>query len=154
MAGKNLSAFIWSIADLLRDNYKKSAYAQIILPFTLLRRIDCVLKTTSTSTLSKKRFYKDLKIIKNPFTLAKSNEISLPSKSFNKKGFLSYEAVLGKTIKTYINTLIHPIQEIFESFEFSKSIDGLVKAKLLGLITKKFALIDLHPNNVSNIDII
>ncbi|MDP6284624.1 MAG: type I restriction-modification system subunit M N-terminal domain-containing protein, partial [Acidimicrobiales bacterium] len=63
MAAENLSAFIWSIADLLRDNYKKSNYGRIILPFTVLRRIDCILETMQgpkvEKTLVKDRAHKE-----------------------------------------------------------------------------------------------
>ena len=44
----SLSSFIWSVADLLRGDYKQSEYGQVILPFTVLRRMDCVLEKTST----------------------------------------------------------------------------------------------------------
>ena len=44
MADTNLSSFIWSVADLLRGNYKQSEYGKVILPFTVLRRLDCVLE--------------------------------------------------------------------------------------------------------------
>ena len=54
MAAENLSAFIWSIADLLRDNYKRSNYGRIILPFTVLRRIDCILETMHGTNVEKR----------------------------------------------------------------------------------------------------
>ena len=54
MAAENLSAFIWSIADLLRDNYKRSNYGRIILPFTVLRRIDCILETMQGTNVEKR----------------------------------------------------------------------------------------------------
>ena len=46
LADTNLSAFIWSVADLLRGDYKQSDYGKVILPFTVLRRLDCVLEPT------------------------------------------------------------------------------------------------------------
>ena len=46
MSTPNLSAFIWSVADLLRGDYKQSEYGKVILPFTVLRRLDCVLEAT------------------------------------------------------------------------------------------------------------
>jgi type I restriction enzyme M protein len=46
LAATNLSAFIWSVADLLRGDYKQSDYGKVILPFTVLRRLDCVLEPT------------------------------------------------------------------------------------------------------------
>ena len=50
----NLSSFIWSVADLLRGDYKQSEYGKVILPFTVLRRLDCVLESTKTAVLVEK----------------------------------------------------------------------------------------------------
>ena len=51
MTDPNLSAFIWSVADLLRGDYKQSEYGKVILPFTVLRRLDCVLEPTKDAVL-------------------------------------------------------------------------------------------------------
>ena len=52
MANTNLSSFIWSVADLLRGDYKQSDYGKVILPFTVLRRLDCVLEPTKAGVLA------------------------------------------------------------------------------------------------------
>ena len=52
MSDPNLSAFIWSAADLLRGDYKQSEYGKVILPFTVLQRLDCVLEATKPAVLS------------------------------------------------------------------------------------------------------
>ena len=49
MNQQSLSAFIWSVADLLRGDYKQSEYGRVILPFTVLRRLDCVLAPTKAA---------------------------------------------------------------------------------------------------------
>ncbi len=54
MANPNLSSFIWSVADLLRGDYKQSEYGKVILPFTVLRRLDCVLEATKPAVLAEK----------------------------------------------------------------------------------------------------
>lgn len=51
MAEPNLSSFIWSVADLLRGDYKQSEYGRVILPFTVLRRLDCVLEPSKQAVL-------------------------------------------------------------------------------------------------------
>src|SRR5207244_10500621 len=51
MSGTNLSSFIWYVADLLRGDYKQSEYGKVILPFTVLRRLDCVLEPTKGAVL-------------------------------------------------------------------------------------------------------
>lgn len=55
MADTNLSSFIWSVADLLRGDYKQSEYGRVILPFTVLRRLDCVLEPTKEAVLAEKK---------------------------------------------------------------------------------------------------
>jgi type I restriction enzyme M protein len=52
MSSTNLSSFIWSVADLLRGNYKQSDYGKVILPFSVLRRLDCVLEPTKQAVLN------------------------------------------------------------------------------------------------------
>ena len=52
MSDPNLSSFIWSVADLLRGDYKQSEYGKVILPFTVLRRLDCVLEKTKPAVLA------------------------------------------------------------------------------------------------------
>ena len=52
MADTNLSALIWSVADLLRGDYRQSDYGKVILPFTVLRRLDCVLEKTKPAVLA------------------------------------------------------------------------------------------------------
>jgi type I restriction enzyme M protein len=54
MSNPNLSSFIWSVADLLRGDYKQSEYGKVILPFTVLRRLDCVLEPTKAAVLAEK----------------------------------------------------------------------------------------------------
>jgi len=54
LANTNLSSFIWSVADLLRGDYKQSEYGKVILPFTVLRRLDCVLEPTKAAVLAEK----------------------------------------------------------------------------------------------------
>ena len=48
---KNHAAFIWSVADLLRGDYKQSEYGKVILPLTVIRRLDCVLEPTKEAVL-------------------------------------------------------------------------------------------------------
>jgi type I restriction enzyme M protein len=67
---QNLSSFIWSVADLLRGDYKQSEYGKVILPFTVLRRLDCVLESTKAAVLTEKAARKRLGSTLNPFCCA------------------------------------------------------------------------------------
>ena len=72
MAQQNLSSFIWSVADLLRGDYKQSEYGKVILPFTVLRRLDCVLEPTKQAVLKEKVKREQAKLNPEPFLLKKS----------------------------------------------------------------------------------
>jgi type I restriction enzyme M protein len=72
MADPNLSSFIWSVADLLRGNYKQSEYGKVILPFTVLRRLDCVLEPTKAKVLAEKAKREKAGLNPEPFLLKAS----------------------------------------------------------------------------------
>ena len=74
MNQQNLSSFIWSVADLLRGDYKQSEYGRVILPFTVLRRLDCVLEPTKKSILKEKAKREKAKLNPEPFLLKKSGQ--------------------------------------------------------------------------------
>ena len=75
MADTNLSAFIWSVADLLRGDYKQSDYGKVILPFTVLRRLDCVLETTKAAVLEEKALREGQGLDPEPFMLRKAGQL-------------------------------------------------------------------------------
>lgn len=72
MNQQSLSAFIWSVADLLRGDYKQSDYAKVILPFTVLRRLDCVLADTKLAVLAELVAKEKQGVNPEPFLLRKS----------------------------------------------------------------------------------
>ena len=72
LADTNLSAFIWSVADLLRGDYKQSDYGKVILPFTVLRRLDCVLEPTKEAVLEEKALREGQALDPEPFLLRKA----------------------------------------------------------------------------------
>ncbi len=71
----NLSAFIWSVADLLRGDYKQSEYGKVILPFTVLRRLDCVLEATKPAVLTELAVREKAKLNPEPFLLKKPGQL-------------------------------------------------------------------------------
>src|SRR5271169_4165154 len=74
MNDPNLSSFIWSVADLLRGDYKQSEYGKVILPFTVLRRLDCVLEKTKAAVLSELATREKAGLNPEPFLLRKSGQ--------------------------------------------------------------------------------
>ena len=75
MPDPNLSSFIWSVADLLRGDYKQSEYGKVILPFTVLRRLDCVLEPTKSAVLAELTVREKAKLNPEPFLLRKSRQL-------------------------------------------------------------------------------
>ncbi len=152
MTAANNAAFIWSIANLLRGPYKPAEYGPVILPFTVLRRLDCVLESTKTQVLAKHAALGNSKV---------PGEIVLPTvagQSFYNASPYDLAKLGGDPAGTrlnlinYINGFSPNVRDIFERFGFLLEIDKLDEHELLYLVTKQFAQVDLHPNSVSNIE--
>jgi type I restriction enzyme M protein len=145
-----LSSFIWSVADLLRGDYKQSEYGKVILPFTVLRRLDCVLEKTKPAVLAEREKRKKAGVNPEPFLLRKSGELFYNTSPLDLKMLMGDQDHIGENLRAYVQAFSPPVRDIFESFEFHTQIDRLAKAGLLYLVTEKFANINLHPNAVTN----
>ncbi len=152
MTTKELSSFIWSIADLLRHDYKQADYGKVILPLTVLRRLDCVLAPTKDKVLDLVKANKDKK--EAALDLIITNKIKL--KFYNRSKFdftklLADSDHIAANLNNFINGFSSNAREILEYFGFQEHIARLDEANLLFLIVKDFAKIDLHPDKVSNV---
>src|SRR5262245_48955365 len=150
MGDPNLSSFIWSVADLLRGDYKQSEYGKVILPFTVLRRLDCVLEATKDTVLAEFKDRKKSGVNPEPFLLRKAKQLFYNTSPLDMKKLMGDQDHIGENLRAYIQAFSPAVRDIFESFDFHTQIDRLAKAKLLYLITEKFANIDLHPDVISN----
>ncbi len=150
MADSNLSSFIWSVADLLRGDYKQSEYGKVILPFTVLRRLDCVLESTKPDVLKELEIRSKAGVNPEPFLLKKSGQLFYNTSPLDLKKLMGDQDHIGENLRSYIQAFSAPVRDIFERFEFHTQIDRLIKAGLLYQVTEKFANIDLHPEKVSN----
>jgi type I restriction enzyme M protein len=146
----NLSAFIWSVADLLRGDYKQSEYGKVILPFTVLRRLDCVLEPTKAAVLAEKQKRESAGLNAEPFLLRKSGQLFYNTSPLGLKKLMGDQDHIGENLRAYMLGFSPAVRDIFESFDFHTQIDRLAKCGLLYLVTEKFANIDLHPDLVSN----
>ena len=146
----NLSSFIWSVADLLRGDYKQSEYGKVILPFTVLRRLDCVLEATKTDVLAEKATREKAGLNPEPFLLRKSGQFFYNTSQLDLKKLMGDQDHIGENLRAYMQAFSPAVRDIFESFEFHTQIDKLAKSGLLYMVTEKFATIDLHPDKVSN----
>jgi type I restriction enzyme M protein len=152
MSDTNLSAFLWSVADLLRGDFKQSEYGKVILPFTVLRRLDCVLESTKAAVLHELKVRTEAKVNPEPFLLKKSGVGFYNTSPLDLKKLLGDQDHIGENLRAYLQAFSPAVRDIFERFDFAAQIDRLQKAKLLYLVTEKFANIDLHPDKVSNAD--
>jgi len=137
--------FIWSIADLLRGDYKQAEYGKVILPFTILRRLDCLLQETKPEIL---KHYEKVKSQSEEIIDRVLNQKS-GFKFFHNHSQFDMEKLLGDpnniapNLRNYIAGFSASVKEIFENFRFDEQIKRLNDADLLYKITKEFASVDL-----------
>jgi len=150
MSDPNLSSFIWAVADLLRGDFKQSEYGKVILPFTVLRRLDCVLEATKTKVLAEFEKRQKSGLNPEPFLLRASRQLFFNTSPLDMKKLMGDQDHIKENLLSYIHAFSPAVRDIFESFDFHAQIDRLAKAGLLYLVTEKFSIIDLHPEVVSN----
>ena len=145
------AAFIWSVADLLRGDFKQSQYGRIILPFTLLRRLECVLEDTKAEVVAESQRIADkglpeeaqerflIRASKRPFYNTSPMDLS-------KMG----QSDIKDNLNTYVQSFSKDAREIFEHFKFEEFVGQLADANLLYKVVQMFANTDLSPEKISN----
>lgn len=149
----NHAGFIWSVADLLRGDYKQSEYGRVILPLTVLRRLDCVLDPVKAEMLDEYARVKD-KVKNFGPLLDKLTDIKdlWNISPFDLPKLLDDPDHIADNLRAYIHGFSPEIRDIIDKFDLAAQIIRLDKANLLYLVVSKFAEIDLHPDKVSNIE--
>ncbi|MBL0353202.1 MAG: SAM-dependent DNA methyltransferase [Dechloromonas sp.] len=145
-----LSSFIWSVADLLRGDYKQSEYGKVILPFTILRRLDCVLESSKAAVLAEFAAKTAAGLNPDPFLLRKASQSFYNTSPLDLIKLLGDQDHIRENLYAYIQGFSPAARDIFERFDFYTQVERLAKAGLLYLVTEKFANIDLHPSTVDN----
>ena len=146
-----LSSFIWSVADLLRGDYKQSEYGRVILPFTVLRRLDCVLEATKPAVLAEFELRTKAGMADpSHFLLRKSGQSFYNTSPLDLEKLLGDQDHIRQNLLAYLEAFSPEARDIFERFDFASQIERLAKADLLYLVTEKFTKIDLHPDVVDN----
>lgn len=152
VAGNNNANLVWSIANILRGTYKPAQYGSVILPFTILRRLDCVLEETKEAVLAEQEAKKDLNIPLDTFLQKASGYSFFNTSPFNFDRLLNDPSNIKANIENYVQGFSENTRDIFERFEFYKTLEKLDAADLLYHVTKAFDTIDLHPDAISNIE--
>ncbi len=155
MSNNNFSqvaAFIWSVADLLRGDFKQSQYGRVILPFTLLRRLECVLAESKAAVVAEHERIQPLNLpeeAQEKFLLRVTTELAFFNTSPMDLGKMG-QTDIKANLKTYVQSFSKDAREIFEHFKFDEFVGLLDDANLLYKVVKMFATTDLSPEAVSN----
>lgn len=149
---KNHAAFIWSVADLLRGDYKQSEYGKVILPLTVIRRMDCVLEATKAAVLQKHAQLKGRIENVEPVLESVAGQRFYNTSPLDFRRLLDDPGQITGNFRGYIAGYSPGARRVIEKFDLDVQVARLAKDDLLYLVLSKFAEIDLHPNVVSNLE--
>lgn len=142
--------FIWSIADLLRGDFKQSEYGKVILPFTVLRRFDCVLAPSKAKILEAN---KTLTVSnKRPIFKRMTGHDYYNISQFDFEKLMDDSNAIEANLRDYINGFSEDVREIMDNFEIFGVIDKLSRANLLYLVVQRFAEIDMSDTQIDNLE--
>jgi type I restriction enzyme M protein len=138
------------VAEVLRGPYKPHEYSKVILPFTVLRRLDCVLAPTKESVLAEKKAKEAMGVNPEPFMLRAAKLPFTNSSPYDFAKLMGDQDNIRPNLEGYIQAFTPVVRDIFERFGFAEQLDRLAKKQLLYKVAEKFAAIDLSPSTVSN----
>jgi type I restriction enzyme M protein len=148
-AVSQLGTFVWSIADQLRGVYKPHQYGDVVLPMTILRRLDCVLQDSKADLLLRAATVADPDQL--DFTVRK--EFGLPfynTSVFDMRKLLDDPDNLAANLIDYISHFSANVADIFERFKFENEIAAMAEKDRLYIVVSRFAEVDLHPAHLDN----
>jgi type I restriction enzyme M protein len=153
MTQQDLITFIWAIANKLRGPYRPPQYRRVMIPMTVLRRLDCVLEPTKDKLLARHAALKARKLDDATIEKTLLHEFKLPF--FNTSRFTFAKLMgapddLAPNLVAFIKGFSFEARKILDRFEFDKEIQKLDEANALFEIFKAFAAVDLHPSKVPN----
>jgi len=148
--GEKIS-FLWSVADLLRGDYKQSEYGRVILPFTVLRRLDQVLEPTREKVRAAAAKHADSPpALRERMLRRAAGQIFYNTSKLDFRTLLDDPTHVAKNLLGYVNGFSANLRDVVEHFRFEQQIERLDRANLLFLVAQKFAAVDLHPARVTN----
>jgi type I restriction enzyme M protein len=144
-------SWIWGVADLIRDTFKRGKYQDVILPLTVLRRLDCVLAPTKSKVLERQAKLRDKKLENlDPQLRAASGLAFYNTSRYDFEKLLSDAPHLAANLRNYIAGFSPNMREVLEKFDFDNTISKLDEAGLLFQVLERFRNVDLHPDVVDN----
>ncbi|MEV5409531.1 class I SAM-dependent DNA methyltransferase [Thermopolyspora sp. NPDC052614] len=135
----------WSVADLLRGDYKQSDYGKVILPFTVLRRLECVLEPTRDKVLATVKQLAGQDIDVDAFLRRASGHSFYNTSAYTLKAIAGDADQTARHLLSYIGAFSPNAQEVMEKYEFAQHIKRLDGANLLYKVVGRFADLDLRP---------
>lgn len=145
-----IANLIWSVAELLRGDYRQADYGKIILPFTLLRRLECVLEETKESVLSEYAKRSAASVNVAPFLQRKTGLPFYNVSPFMLGALLNDPANIRHNLIAYVGDFSEDARDVFERFKFLERVNELDEKNLLFKLVQEFSKVDLHPNVAPN----
>ncbi len=145
-----LANHIWSVADLLRGDYKQSDYGKVILPFTVLRRLECVLEPTRDKVRETAERFGGGDIDPDRFLQRASGQRFYNTSNYTLATIADDPSHAAVNLLSYIGAFSPNAQEVLEKYEFAQQVKRLDAANLLYLVLARFADLDLRPEAVTN----
>jgi type I restriction enzyme M protein len=152
MGNVNYASFIWSVADKLRGPFGRADYGKVILPFVVLRRLDCTLEATKEKVLEVAKNHTLEGVARDVLLQDASGYKFYNTSPYDLKKVTGDPSQLRLNLQSYINGFSPNIRDVFERYEFDAELAKLEENDLLLLITQEFLKLDLHPDEVSNSD--
>jgi type I restriction enzyme M protein len=150
VADINYTSFIWNVADKLRGAYRRSDYGKVILPFSVLRRLDCALDATKDEVLKQAESNKNEGAARD-FILQKASGYAFYNTSpYDLRKLMGDPANLKQNILSYVEGFSPNVRDVFERYDFATQVNKLDESDLLLLVLQEFLKLDLHPEVVSN----
>ncbi len=142
--------FLWSVADLIRDTFKRGKYQDVILPLTVLRRLDCVLESTKEGVLEVNESLKGRLDNPGPQLCKASGFAFYNTSRYDFDKLLADAPNLASNLRNFISGFSSNMREVIEKFDFDNTISKLDEAGLLFKVMERFRSVDLHPDVVPN----
>ena len=151
MTHTEIVSFIWNVANLIRDSFKRGKYQDVILPLTVLRRLDCVLAPTKEKVLARNAELRDRGLEDRRRQLERASGFAFYNTSrYDFDRLLADAPEAAANLRNYIAGFSENMREVVERFDFDNTISKLDEAGLLFQVLERFRKVDLHPNAVDN----
>ena len=148
MNHSEIVSFLWGVADLIRDTFKRGKYQDVILPLTVLRRLDCVLAPTKEKVLAKNAELKGKLENLDPQLRKASGFAFYNTSPYDFEKLLDDAPNLAANLRNYINGFSENMREVVEKFDFDNTLSKLDDSGLLVQVLERFKNVDLHPDRV------